>query len=140
MKLGKCEISGKAINSKRLCFAGETQKHYRYFRTLKTNSKFLRRKWEKKERGCTFFTVQRLWSVLSFFQLLFHLFPIFFHYWKFDFIITSIISSVCPRSCGLFRLPSKCFNLSTSEYLHSFFSPRCDHFLSFSCRFSISFP
>ena len=95
----------------------------RHYHTHKTNSNFLRRKSnisaKKKERGCTFFTVQHLWSVLSYFSIADYILPQYFRfqYWKFVSVITTSISSVCPRSCGLFRLPSKCFHLSTSEYL-----------------------
>ena len=144
MKLRECEISGKAINSKRVCSVGETTLN-RYYRTLKTDSKFLRRKSniseKKKERGCTFFTVQHLRSVMSFFLLLttFHS-SISLSTIKILSVIKASISSVCPRSCGLFRLSSKCFHLSTSEYLLTFFSPRCDHLFSFSCRFFKRFP
>ena len=134
MKLRECEISGKAINSKRVCSVGETTLN-RYYRTLKTDSKFLRRKSniseKKKERGCTFFTVQHLRSVMSFFLLLttFHS-SISLSTIKILSVIKASISSVCPRSCGLFRLSSKCFHLSTSEYLLSFFFPRCDQLFS----------
>ena len=146
MKLRKCEISGKVIYSKRIVLLVRQKTLNRHYHTHKTNSKFLRRKSnisaKKKERGCTFFTVQHLWSVLSYFSIADYILPQYFrfHYWKFVSVITTSISSVCPRSCGLFRLPSKCFHLSTSEYLLTFFSPRCDHLFSFSCRFFKRFP
>ena len=73
MKLRKCEISGKVIYSKRIVLLVRQKTLNRHYHTHKTNSKFLRRKSniseKKKERGCTFFTVQHLWSVLTFFSI-----------------------------------------------------------------------
>ena len=75
MKLRKCEISGKVIYSKRIVLLVRQKTLIRHYHTHKTNSKFLRRKSnisaKKKERGCTFFTVQHLWSVFSVFSPIF---------------------------------------------------------------------
>ena len=136
MKLGKCEISGKAIDSKSLCSVGETIKTLSLFSHTQDKFKIPEKKVRKRKKedvpSSLFSTCGQCWP---FFYCWLHLFPIFFHYREFVSVVTTSISSVCPRSCGLFRLPPKCFHLSTSEYLHSFFSLRCDHLLSLSCRF-----